>query len=125
MARCAHKWALIGAHFEVDPTVLKGRAKFTAVGFLELDGRFLAAFPSGAAPYRLSTDDLPGLPQNLQGADFVDPVFGVGGTLRITNLPIAGDIDLASAYLVYGWPGNIAFGGHVDKDFFGIVDVHA
>jgi hypothetical protein len=110
----------IGFAFGLDPTRFLANTKLTVSGLLGIDGRIIVAFPSYDAPYRLEQDAeyLDGGGAHRFPASFYGvsrPGFLAAASAATTlDLPVIGSIPLGSAYLLYEYPGYIAFGGGVD-----------
>lgn len=119
----------IGMNFQVDPSVLRGTARLSGAKVFTLDGRILAAFPSSDAKFAFSPGDLPLVPNGF-GGEYIDPVFGVGGSLGIT-IPLFGQVRLLNAGFVYAYPAAVGFGAQLAQengdplDFLGIVQIKA
>ncbi len=104
----------IGAHVELDPAAFLGSARLRVLGVADVDGKLVAAVPSADAPYKLGPL-FRGMPTSLAEHPFTAPVFALGGTTKIRSF------ELGDGYFVYGYPGMVAFGGGIDRNFFDIV----
>lgn len=109
----------IGAALALNPTVLRGSGELDVLGLATVNAQLLTAFPSGGAPFTLTSDWLPDIPSSLDGTTFYSsPLVGVSGDVTVT-VPIIGDLTLGKGYLVYADPGYLWAGGGVDFNIFG------
>ncbi len=110
-------------HFAVglNPTVIKGGGELKVVDLVHVHGGLAVAFPSSAAQWTLDRTQLPELPGDWSPRTFSSFTVAFAGSAGM-DVPILKDLgDLANAYLVYSFPGYIAFGGGVHWDLFHIV----
>jgi hypothetical protein len=109
----------IGAAVQLNPVVLLGHAKLDVVGLAGINSVLLTAFPSGDAPFTLTSDWLPGIPGSLNGQVFYSsPLVGVSGDVSV-HVPVIGDLTLGHGYLVYADPGYLWAGGSIDFNVLG------
>ena len=81
--------------------------------------------PSAAAPFRLTREESGGgFPAKFYDRTYPRFTMALGGEAFL-KVPLIDDpIRLAGGYLLYHYPGYVAFGGDVGFDFFGIVELH-
>ncbi len=111
----------IGFAFGLNPTrFLVTTAKVIASDILSIDGRMVVAFPSPAAPYTLDRDasflDPPPAPRPFPPAQYAiqHTGFTLGASAQAAlTLPVVGDVPIGNAYLLYEYPGYVAFGGGI------------
>jgi hypothetical protein len=108
----------ISVTFDLDPTVLRGRAKLGVIGLVDVDGELITAFPSSDAPYTLP----PGFGPS-SGQVFRTTLVALHGAASI-RLPLTDTtVPMADAHFVYAVPGYVAFGGKATFGFKDVVDV--
>ena len=113
----------IGAGFELNPTTFLGNARFTAMEIFEINARVAMAFPSSAAPYKLTREKMGDAFADGLYRDYTRFTLALSADAHL-RLPIIDKrIGLGSAYLLYNAPGYVAFGGGVEEDFLGILQV--
>ncbi len=121
----------IGFGFGLDPTRLLASTELRALRLVKIDGRLVVAFPSAAAPYALAQDReyLDPDPRNQRIPSHLYPVQRPNFTAAITggaslDVPVVGEVPFGSAYLVYEYPGYVAFGGGIHQDLLGVAQVN-
>jgi hypothetical protein len=97
---------------QLDPTLVRGGGRISVANLSDVSGTFLAAFPSPAAPYVLSTEDAGKDLAPLAGRTLTSTSFALGGTMGL-QLPAVGRIPFGNAYLLYSYPDYVALGGSV------------
>ena len=109
----------IGFTVGLDPTLIAGNARVTALKIYQIDGRLLLAFPSAATPYVFSADTAGGgFPAHYYGRVHTQPTVAIAASAAL-KVPVVGSIPLGNGYFVYEYPGYVGFGGGVDQNFFG------
>jgi photosystem II stability/assembly factor-like uncharacterized protein len=109
--------------FYTGPTVLRGALGLRVLGLAEVDGKMVLAFPSLDAPFTPAPTDLPGAPSSLTHEQFTNgPVIGLGGDVAV-EVPALGRLELGGGYLLYDFPGYVAVGAFVKRDFFGVLHI--
>ncbi|MEA2422281.1 MAG: large repetitive protein, partial [Thermoleophilaceae bacterium] len=110
----------INASVGLDPSRLLGSATVTA-GIFDISGNLALAFPSKAAPFHLTREELGNnFPAELYGKATSGFTVAAAGDASL-NVPLVGAVPLSSAYFLYGAPGNVVLGGDIDTSFLGIV----
>ena len=111
----------IGFTVGLDPTLIAGNARVTALKIYQIDGRLLLAFPSAATPYVFSADTAGGgFPAHYYGRVHTQPTVAIAASAAL-KVPVVGSIPLGNGYFVYEYPGYVGFGGGVDQNFFDIL----
>jgi Concanavalin A-like lectin/glucanases superfamily len=113
----------IGFGLGLDPTRITGNALVTAFKIYEIDGRVVLAFPSSRTPFFFNRDEVgPGFPGNFYGVRYERTTLGVAATASL-RVPVVGNVGLGGAYLLYEYPGYIAFGGGTNQGFAGVISI--
>ena len=114
----------MGAGVGLNPTRILGGARVSALAVFRIDGTLVLAMPSAAAPFRLTREESGGgFPAEFYDRTYPRFTMALGGEAFL-KLPLIDDpIRLAGGYLLYHYPGYVAFGGDVGFDFFGIVEL--
>src|SRR4051794_28900502 len=82
------------------------------------------AMPSQAAPFRLPREESGGgFPPQFYGRAFPRFTLALGGEAFLKIPLIGGPIRLAGGYLLYQYPGYVAFGGDVGFNFLDILEL--
>jgi streptogramin lyase len=111
----------INASLGMDPARLLGSASVTALGIYEISGSLALAFPTAAAPFRLSREELGNsFPTEFYGAATSHFTVAAAGDASLT-VPVVGAVHLGGAYFFYQATGNVRLGGDIDTSFLGIV----
>ena len=111
-----------GAGF--DPTRFTGSVGVGALQIISVDGRLLFAFPSSRTPYIFRREEVGNeFPAFLEGSKFTRTTIGAAGSVAV-QVPAIGRVQLATGYVVYEFPGYIAFGGGFNYDFLGVVSLN-
>lgn len=114
----------IGAGIGLDPTRFLGGARVSAFGIFQIDGTLVLALPSQAAPFRLTREESGGgFPPAFYDRSYSSFTLALGGEAFLKVPLIDGRVRLAGGFLLYEAPGYVAFGGDLDYDFFGLVQV--
>jgi Concanavalin A-like lectin/glucanases superfamily len=101
----------IGFGVGLDPTRFTGNARITVLKILAIDGRLVFAFPSERTPFTFDPAEVGGgYPPHFYGRQHTRTTVGVSAEAFL-KLPVIGETKLANAYLLYEYPGYVAFGG--------------
>jgi hypothetical protein len=114
----------VGAGFAQRPLRLLGGARVTALQIFEINGTLVLAFPSQAAPFTLTrAESGGGFPDRFYTRSYENFTLAVGAE-GFLKLPIIdARVKLGGAYFLYHAPGYVAFGGGLDYDFLGIIQL--
>src|SRR5581483_7092435 len=113
----------IGFGVGLDPTRLTGNARVSVIRLYTIDGRLFLAFPSAATPFAPYPREIGGsFPAALYGRTYTKPILGISadGYLRVQ---VIGDVKLGNGYLVYEYPGSVAFGGGTNQSFAKVISM--
>lgn len=112
----------VGAGLGLNPTRVLGSARVTALAIFEIQGSLALAFPSQAAPYRLTREENgDSFPADLYGRAFPRFTLALASTAFL-KVPIIDErVRLGGAYFLYHAPGYVAFGGGLDVNFFDVI----
>jgi hypothetical protein len=103
----------IDLSIKADPPVARGGVTMSMAGLATINGNLVIALASPGSPYTITGADGPG----FAGASVkvTGPAIGAAGRVGL-NVPVLGQIGMASAYLVYQFPfyvsgaGSMSFG---------------
>lgn len=113
----------IGFFVGLDPTRFGGAADLRIGELLRIDGRLVLAFPSARTPWIFDREEIgSAFPTHFYGRAHTGTTIAVGADAFLV-VPIVGDTRLGGAYFMFEAPGYLAFGGGVDADFVGIVQL--
>jgi hypothetical protein len=113
----------VGFRLGLDPTRIGGNARVVAVKIYEIDGRMTMAFPSSRTPFVFDIGEVgPGFPQHLYGGRFDRTTIALSADAKV-KVPVVGKIPLGGAYLVYEYPGYVAFGGGTEQTFAKVISM--
>jgi hypothetical protein len=95
----------------------------TIVQILAIDGRLVFAFPSERTPFVLDREEVGGgYPDKFYGVPRTGTTIGLSAEAFL-RVPAAGEVKLANAYVLYEYPGYIAFGGGVGTTFLDAISL--
>lgn len=99
-----------------DPTRFVGGGRLTVMQLLAVDGNLVMAFPTASQPFTLYRNEVGGgFPPHFYGTQYTRATFGVNAEAFL-RVPVLGELKLANAYVLYEFPGYVAFGGGVGLD---------
>jgi PKD repeat protein len=104
--------ASVGATLGLNPTQFGGTIGLTAADIVSIDGGMFMVFASPSQPYQFNGSELGDNPTLPVTPLVTGPAIAVGGDVGL-KLPVVGVTKLASAYLVYAYPGYLAVGGDI------------
>ena len=112
----------VGAGLGLNPTRVLGSARVTALAIFEIRGSLALAFPSQAAPYRLTREENGNsFPAHFYGRAFPRFTMALASDAFLKIPLIDETVRLGGAYFLYHAPGYVAFGGGLDFNFFDVV----
>lgn len=112
----------IGAGLALNPTRFLGTVKTTALGIYGINGSLALAFPSTAAPYRLTREEAGnGFPTPDYDRAYTRFTLAASGEAFLKVPGLGARVHLGGAYLLYQAPGYVHVGGDVEESFYGIV----
>jgi hypothetical protein len=115
----------IGFQFQLNPTVLFGRATVNVYQILDVVGNAKFVFATDRAPYVWPANDVDNgdaYPPRFSGQRFTTTTIGLSSVAFLV-VPKLGRTKLGGGYLLYRHPGYVAFGGGVDLSVLGIIDL--
>jgi hypothetical protein len=113
----------IGFFVGLDPTRFGGAADLRIGQLLRIDGRLVLAFPSAQTPWIFDREEIgSAFPTHFYGRAHTGTTIAVGADAFLA-VPAVGDVRLGGAYFMFEAPSYLAFGGGVDADFVGVVQL--
>jgi hypothetical protein len=113
----------IGFFVGLDPTRFGGAADLRILRLLRIDGRLVLAFPSVATPWVFDREEVgSAFPQHFYGRRHTGTSVAIGADAYLT-IPVVGETKLGGAYFLYEAPGYVAFGGGMEADFIGVIQL--
>ncbi len=113
----------IGFGVGLKPTRIFGSARLGVIQILKLDGRLFAAFPTSQTPFVLDRKEVgDAYPPHLYGSRFTRFTFGATAE-ALVDVPVIGETKLGSAYVLYEYPGYVAFGGGYNADMLDLLSI--
>jgi hypothetical protein len=111
----------VGAGVGMNPTRVFGHVVVKAIGIYQIDGKLVIAFPSAAAPYRLSPGEIGGLSDEDYAHSFTRFMLAASGSAELKIPALDKSVHLGGASFVYEAPGYVHVHGDVEEGFAGIV----
>ncbi len=113
----------VGFGLGLRPTRIFGNARVGVAQFIKLDGRIFVALPTSAEPFVMNRNEVGNdYPPHLYGSKFTRFTFGASAS-ALVDVPVIGETKLGSAYVVYEYPGYLAFGGGYDATVLDLVGI--
>ena len=113
----------IGFSMGLNPTRFGGNARINLAQVLAIDGRLLLAFPSESTPFVFDRAEVGNeYPPAFYGRRHTRPTVAVSATAFL-KVPKIGEVRLGGAYVLYEYPGYLAFGGGVSQSFVGVLSI--
>ena len=113
----------IGFFMGLDPTRFGGAVDLRIARLLRIDGRLVLAFPSVATPWVFDREEVgSAFPQHFYGRRHTGTSVAVGADAYLI-IPVVGELKLGGAYFLYEAPGYVAFGGGIQADFVGVLQL--
>jgi Concanavalin A-like lectin/glucanases superfamily/Thrombospondin type 3 repeat len=113
----------IGFFVGLEPTRFGGAVELKVLRLLRVDGRLVLAFPSSATPWEFNRAEAGGaFPAHFYGRQHTNTTISVGAQAFLA-VPVVGEVELGGAYFLFEYPGYVAFGGGVNADFVGVVQL--
>ena len=113
----------IGFGVGLRPTRIFGSARVGVIQIIKLDGRLFAAFPTSQTPFVLDRKEVgDAYPPHLYGSRFNRFTFGATAE-ALVDVPVIGETKLGSAYVLYEYPGYVAFGGGYNAEMLDLLSI--
>ena len=113
----------VGFGLGLRPTRIFGSARIGVGSLIKLDGSMFVAFPTSENPFVLDRKEVGnGYPGHLYGSRFNRFTLGASAEALVV-VPVIGETKLGGAYVVYEYPGYMAFGGGYDARVLDLVGI--